>query len=177
MKKQDLIVLSSIILVLIAMRSIFNIPNFNPIGAIALMGGILFHKKTTAFLVTIGALFLGDVILGLSSPIYMDYMFSTTFLFVYVAFLLMILLGTALKNRASLMTISLGSVVSAILFFLITNAGSWLALNYDRSLSGLMSAYNAGIPFFRATLVSQLLFSLGIYIIYNLATQRKTSLA
>lgn len=177
MKKQDLIVLSSIILVLIAMRSIFNIPNFNPIGAIALMGGILFHKKTTAFLVTIGALFLGDVILGLSSPIYMDYMFSTTFLFVYVAFLVMILLGTALKNRASLMTISLGSVVSAILFFLITNAGSWLALNYDRSLSGLMSAYSAGIPFFRATLVSQLLFSLGIYIIYNLATQRKTSLA
>jgi hypothetical protein len=141
------------------------------------MGGILFHKKTTAFLVTIGALFLGDIILGLSSPIYMDYMFSTTFLFVYVAFLLMILLGTALKNRASLMTISLGSVVSAILFFLITNAGSWLALNYDRSLSGLMSAYSAGIPFFRATLVSQLLFSLGIYIIYNLATQRKTSLA
>ena len=177
MKKQDLIVLSSIILVLIAMRSIFNIPNFNPIGAIALMGGILFHKKTTAFLVTIGALFLGDIILGLSSPIYMDYMFSTTFLFVYVAFLLMILLGTALKNRASLMSISLGSVVSAILFFLITNAGSWLALNYDRSLSGLMSAYSAGIPFFRATLVSQLLFSLGIYIIYNLATQRKTSLA
>ncbi|MDC0468117.1 hypothetical protein OAP07_06085 [Bacteroidia bacterium] len=177
MKKQDIIVLSSIILVLIAMRSIFNIPNFNPIGAIALMGGILFHKKTTAFLVTIGALFLGDIILGLSSPIYMDYMFSTTFLFVYVAFLLMIMLGTALKNRASLMTISLGSVVSAILFFLITNAGSWLALNYDRSLSGLMSAYNAGIPFFRATLVSQLLFSLGIYIIYNLATQRKTSLA
>lgn len=177
MKKQDIIVLSSIILVLIAMRSIFNIPNFNPIGAIALMGGILFHKKTTAFLVTIGALFLGDIILGLSSPIYMDYIFSTTFLFVYVAFLLMILLGTALKNRASLMTISLGSVVSAILFFLITNAGSWLALNYDRSLSGLMSAYSAGIPFFRATLVSQLLFSLGIYIIYNLATQRKTSLA
>lgn len=177
MKKQDIIVLSSIILVLIAMRSIFNIPNFNPIGAIALMGGILFHKKTTAFLVTIGALFLGDIILGLSSPIYMDYMFSTTFLFVYVAFLLMILLGTALKNRASLMSISLGSVVSAILFFLITNAGSWLALNYDRSLSGLMSAYSAGIPFFRATLVSQLLFSLGIYIIYNLATQRKTSLA
>ena len=177
MKKQDLIVLSSIILVLIAMRSIFNIPNFNPIGAIALMGGILFHKKTTAFLVTIGALFLGDIILGLSSPIYMDYIFSTTFLFVYVAFLLMILLGTALKNRASLMSISLGSVVSAILFFLITNAGSWLALNYDRSLSGLMSAYSAGIPFFRATLVSQLLFSLGIYIIYNLATQRKTSLA
>lgn len=177
MKKQDLIVLSSIILVLIAMRSIFNIPNFNPIGAIALMGGILFHKKTTAFLVTIGALFLGDIILGLSSPIYMDYMFSTTFLFVYVAFILMILLGTALKNRASLISISLGSVVSAILFFLITNAGSWLALNYDRSLSGLMSAYSAGIPFFRATLVSQLLFSLGIYIIYNLATQRKTSLA
>jgi hypothetical protein len=177
MKKQDLIVLSSIILILIALRSIFNIPNFNPIGAIALMGGILFHKKITAFLVTIGALLIGDIILGLSSPTYMDYVFSTTFLFVYVAFLSMILLGTALKNRVSLMSISLGSLVSAILFFLISNAGSWLALDYDKNLSGLMSAYNAGIPFFKATFISQLLFSLSIYIIYNLATQRKTSLA
>ena len=89
----------------------------------------------------------------------------------------MILLGTTLKNRVSLMSISIGSLVSAILFFLISNAGSWIALDYDKNLSGLMSAYNAGIPFFKATFVSQLLFSLSIYIIYNLATQRKTSLA
>jgi len=58
MKKQDLIVLSSIILVLIAMRSIFNIPNFNPIGAIALMGGILFHKKQLHFWLQLERYFL-----------------------------------------------------------------------------------------------------------------------
>ena len=177
MKNRDIIALSTIIVALVAIRTIFDIPNFNPIGAIALMGGILFHKRTTAFLITIGALFLGDIILGLSSPTYMDYMFSTTFMFVYISFALMILIGTALKNRASVISVTIGSILSAILFFLVTNAGSWIALDYDKGISGLMSAYSAGVPFFRATLVSQLLFSLGIYIVYNLATQRKTSLA
>ena len=177
MKNRDIIALSTIIVALVAIRTIFDIPNFNPIGAIALMGGILFHKRTTAFLITIGALFLGDIILGLSSPTYMDYMFSTTFMFVYISFALMILIGTALKNRASVISVTIGSTLSAIMFFLVTNAGSWIALDYDKGISGLMSAYSAGVPFFRATLVSQLLFSLGIYIVYNLATQRKTSLA
>jgi len=177
MEKRDIIALSTIIVALVIIRTIFNIPNFNPIGAIALMGGILFHKRTTAFLITIGALFLGDIMLGLSSPTYMNYMFSTTFMFVYISFALMILLGTALKNRVSVMGVTVGSILSAIMFFLVTNAGSWIALDYDKSISGLINAYSAGIPFFRATLASQVLFSLGIFIVYNLATQRKTLLA
>ena len=177
MEKRDIIALSTIIVALVIIRTIFNIPNFNPIGAIALMGGILFHKRTTAFLITIGALFLGDIMLGLSSPTYMNYMFSTTFMFVYISFALMILLGTALKNRASVIGVTVGSILSAIMFFLVTNAGSWIALDYDKSISGLINAYSAGIPFFRATLASQVLFSLGIFIVYNLATQRKTLLA
>jgi hypothetical protein len=177
MKKQDIIILTSIIVALITIRVIFNIPNFNPIGGIALMGGILFPKRSTAFLITLGALFLGDFMLGLSSPTYMEYMFSTTFLFVYISFIFIIMLGMALKNRASLLSVIAGSILSAIIFFLITNAGSWLALDYSKSFSGLMSSYAAGIPFFRATLVSQLLFSVGIYVLYNLATQRKTSIA
>lgn len=177
MEKRDIIALSTIIVALVIIRTIFNIPNFNPIGAIALMGGILFHKRTTAFLITIGALFLGDIMLGLSSPTYMNYMFSTTFMFVYISFALMILLGTALKNRASVIGVTVGSILSAIMFFLVTNAGSWIALDYDKSISGLINAYSAGIPFFRATLASQVLFSLGIFIVYNFATQRKTLLA
>ena len=177
MEKRDIVALSTIIVALVVIRTIFNIPNFNPIGAIALMGGILFHKRTTAFLITIGSLFLGDIILGLSSLTYMEYMFSTTFIFVYISFVLVVLLGTALKNRVSIISVTAGSILSAIMFFLVTNAGSWFALDYEKSFSGLMNAYYAGIPFFRATFVSQLLFSLGIYIVYNIATQRKSSLA
>lgn len=177
MEKRDIVALSTIIVALVVIRTIFNLPNFNPIGAIALMGGILFPKRTTAFLITIGALFLGDIMLGLSSPTYMEYMFSTTFMFVYMSFVLVVLLGTALKNRVSVISVVAGSILSAIMFFLVTNAGSWFALDYEKSFSGLMNAYYAGIPFFRATFVSQLLFSLGIYIVYNIATQRKSSLA
>jgi hypothetical protein len=169
MKKQDIIILTSIVVVLITIRAIFNIPNFNPIGAIALMGGVLFQKRSNAFLITLGALFLGDFMLGLSSPTYMEYIFSATFLFVYISFIFIIMLGMVIKNRVSLLSVITGSIISAIIFF--------LALDYSKSFSGLMSSYAAGVPFFRATLVSQLLFSVGIYVLYNLATQRKTSVA
>jgi hypothetical protein len=177
MKKQDIIILTSIIVALITIRVTFNIPNFNPIGAIALMGGVLFQKRSTAFLITLGALFLGDFMLGLSSPTYMEYMFSTTFLFVYISFIFIIVFGMALKNRLSILSVIAGSILSAVIFFLVTNTGSWIALEYTKDFSGLMSSYAAGVPFFRATLVSQLLFSVGIYVTYNLASQRKTLIA
>ena len=148
MKKQDIIILTSIIVALITIRVIFNIPNFNPIGAIALMGGVLFQKRSTAFLITLGALFLGDFMLGLSSPTYMEYMFSTTFLFVYISFIFILILGMALKNRASLLSVIAGSILSAIIFFLITNAGSWLALDYSKSFSGNSPDFRVYFMFF-----------------------------
>lgn len=177
MKKQDIFTLSIILITLVLVRPIFNIPNFNPIGAVALMGGFLFRNKRMAFVITLGALFVGDILMGLSSPIYMDYMFSATFLLVYLSFGMIILIGSSMKNKISLLKVVVGSLVSAVLFFLLTNAGSWMTLGYEKSLNGLLLAYEAGVPFFRASLVSQLVFSIGIYIVYNLATNKKTVLA
>ena len=79
--------------------------------------------------------------------------------------------------KLGILSVIAGSILSAVIFFLVTNTGSWIALEYTKDFSGLMSSYAAGVPFFRATLVSQLLFSVGIYVLYNLATQRKTSVA
>ena len=86
MKKQDILLLTGLMLVLILVRVIFNIPNFNPIGAIALMGGVLFRKNSLAFSIPLGALFMGDLLLAFSSPAYAEYLFSQTFIFVYISF-------------------------------------------------------------------------------------------
>ena len=70
-----------------------------------------------------------------------------------------------------------GAIASAVLFFLITNAGSWLSLNYEPNFNGLILAYEAGIPFFRASLLSQIIFSVGIFVVYNFASRKKIILA
>lgn len=178
MKKQDLIILSVILFGLVLIRVFFNIPNFNPLGAVALMGGLFIGKKSWTYLLPLGALFLGDAILALSSPTYAEYLFSTSFLFVYGAFALIIALGMLLAKNPSLLTVLAGSFGAAILFFLFTNAGSWLAYDmYSKDFAGLLASYEAGIPFFRNTLISQVLFSVIIYVVYSVVTSRRLALA
>ena len=174
MKKQDIIVLTGILLALVLVRVFFNIPNFNPLGAVALMGGVLFGKKLWAYAIPLGILFLGDVLIGRTSPMHMEYLFSTSFIFVYASFAAIIGLGMLLAKKPSFVKVVGGSLAAAIVFFLVSNAGSWMYLDvYPKTLSGLAAAYEAGIPFFRNTLVSQVVFSLGIYMVYSLSTQKK----
>jgi hypothetical protein len=178
MKKQDIILLTALLVALTLIRVFFQIPNFNPLGAIALMGGVLFSSKILRWVVPMGALLLGDILLGLSSPMYMDYMLSLDFLFVYASFAAIILLGTFLSKNASLSKVLGGSIVAAVAFFLISNAGSWITMpQYTKDFAGLMTSYELALPFFRATLVSQIVFSLSIYLAYNLATSRKVAIA
>jgi hypothetical protein len=178
MKKQDIILLTALLVALTLIRVFFQIPNFNPLGAIALMGGVLFSSKILRWVVPMGALLLGDILLGLSSPMYMDYMLSLDFLFVYASFAAIILLGTFLSKNASLSKVLGGSIVAAVAFFLISNAGPWITMpQYTKDFAGLMTSYELALPFFRATLVSQIVFSMSIYLVYNLATSRKVAIA
>jgi len=178
MKKQDIIILSAVMLALVLIRVYFNIPNFNPLGAIALMGGVLFGRNWLAFLIPVSALFVGDLLLSSNNALNQDYLFSASFLTVYASFGVMIALGMLLAKKPSLSGVLGGSLLAAIVFFAVTNAGSWFTLpEYPKTFDGLMAAYTAGIPFFRNTLVSQVLFSIGIYVVYSFATQRKLTLA
>ena len=51
--------------------------------------------------------------------------------------------------------------LASLLFFLTTNFGSWLgqSLPYDRGPAGLLESYWMALPFWRGTLVSDLVFS------------------
>ncbi len=178
MKKTDIIILAVVLLALVVVRSVFNIPNFNPMGAVALMGGMLAAKKLWAWVLPFAALFLGDAIMGLSSPMHAEYLFSANFFFVYASFAAIIGVGIFFRKNPSLTKVFGGSILAAVAFFLISNAGSWLLMpQYSKDVAGLMTSYEMALPFFRATLVSQLIFSCSIYLVYQLATSKKVALA
>jgi len=137
-----------IILVAVLMRLLPHMPNFTPIAAMALFGGVYLNKKF-AFVIPLAAMFVSDIFLG----------FHQAMPYVYGSFILAVVIGLWLKNNKSAKNIFCASLISSILFFLITNFGVWAGGWYPRTLSGLMQSYIMGIPFFRNTVLGDLLYT------------------
>lgn len=130
-------------------RLVPHLPNFSPVGAIALFSGFYFSKKVS-WLLPVSIMIMSDVVLG----------FHSTSLYVYVGFIFASILGIFLKNSHKPVDILLGSVVSSLLFYLLTNFGVWQATSmYPKSIAGLYESYLMAIPFLRNTLASDIFYN------------------
>lgn len=137
-----------IIIFAVVMRLLPHPPNVAPIAAMALFGGVYLNKKY-ALVVPLIAMFISDIFLG----------FYPEIVFVYGSFLLIGLIGLWLRSHKTFRNVLCASVISSILFFLITNFGVWLmGTMYDKSFAGLLEAYIMGLPFFRNTLLGDLAY-------------------
>lgn len=138
------------ILVATMSRLIPHPPNFSPIAAMALFGGASFADKRAAFLMPLAGLFLSDLVLG----------FYTITPVVYGSFVLIVCLGFWVRCRRGVWRIAGAAVMSAILFFAITNFGVWaMGHLYPQTPAGLVDCYVAAVPFFQNTLLSNLFYS------------------
>ena len=88
--------------------------------------------------------------------------------------MLIVLMGRGLlRRRISLGRLGIAAMSSAVLFFVVTNFGSWLSFDtFPPTLSGLASCYIAGIPFFKGTLLGDVLYSAVLFGGYALAQRR-----
>ena len=62
----------------------------------------------------------------------------------------------------------IGSLTGAFVFFLITNFGVWLSGMYGLTVTGLIESYTLAIPFFTYSVISTILFSTIIEILYKI---------
>ena len=138
------------ILVAAALRLVPHPPNFTPIGAMALFGGAYLGRRALAFAAPLGALLLSDLILG----------FHSGMPYVYGSVALIVLLGWAIASRKTPLRIAAAAFASSVLFFTITNFGTWATGElYPPTLAGLSACFVAAIPFFQNTLAGDLFFS------------------
>ncbi|MEK7634071.1 MAG: DUF6580 family putative transport protein [Patescibacteria group bacterium] len=145
-----------IILLAVVTRLVPHAPNFAPIGGLALFSGSHFKKKI-ALSIPLAAMFVSDIFLG----------FHKTIPYVYVSFIIIALIGRLIKNN-KWQSIFATSLISSVLFFLITNFGVWATgTMYQKNLSGLMQSYGFGVPFFRNTLISDLFYSFSFFYGYK----------
>lgn len=124
--------------------------NFTAIGAMALFGGAMFPSKKQSLILPMAALFISDLVLGLHS----------TMVFVYFAFLAIVLLGWALRENRSVVRVGTFALVSSSIFFLVSNFGVWIMGGmYTPDFQGLVNCYVAAIPFFDNQIYGDLFFS------------------
>lgn len=156
MSKRNLIILLTII-VGISTRFMDALPaNFSAIGAIALFGGAYFSNRVLGMFLPLIVLLASDVLLGLTGKT----AFYTAQPFVYGAFLLVGLLGFALRKNRNVWKIIGGSLTSSVIFYIVSNFGVWITSGiYAKTIGGLLSCYGAAIPFFKYTIAGDMVFN------------------
>ena len=155
-------ILSLLVLLAAFSRIIPHPSNFAPIGAMALFGAAYFSKKTITFLIPILSLWLSD--LFINNVIYAQYFdgfvfFYPGFYWNYLAFVLIGAVGLLLLKKTKLQHILLASLSASALFYLVSNFGVWASgTMYPMSFNGLITCYTAAIPFFKNTVMSDLVY-------------------
>ena len=152
-------------------RLIPHAPNFTPIGGMALFGAAYFTKKYWSFLIPLIALFLSDLVINnlIYPSLYPKYyqgftLFTQGWYWYYGAFALIACMGIFALKKIKPMNLLLSSVAASVVFFIITNFGTWASGTiYPMDASGLLASYTAGLPFFWNTLMGDLFYVLVLF--------------
>lgn len=122
-------------------------PNFTPVLAVALCGGMLYPDRRS-FLVPLFAMLVSDVAMGFAFGA--DYALHTTQIYVYACVVATSLLGRTLFSKTAWSAIGVGGLASGVGFFLVTNGAVWLhGTMYAHTVEGLLACYGAGLAFYR----------------------------
>jgi len=150
------------VLIGVGLRLLPHVPNFTPIAAIALFGGVYLGRKM-ALLLPLLAMVISDIFIG--------YYQLGVMASVYASFLICVLLGFWLKKHKKWFTIAGSSIFGSILFFLITNFAVWIFTPwYAKTFSGIIQCYLMALPFFRNTLFGDLFYVVIFFGVYEMIT-------
>jgi hypothetical protein len=138
--------------------------NFAPVGAVSLFAGARM-RGWQAYLLPIA-------LMAVTDPFLHGYSFTTPF--VYASFLINVWMGSKLQRTEKPAWIGGAAVIGSLQFFLITNFGMWVnpaQTMYTHNFAGLGVCFVAAIPFFRNTLLADLMYSAAFFGLYALLTR------
>ena len=129
--------------------------NFTPILSIALLTGAYFKNKLS-FLIPCIIIIISDLYIG-------D--FNMAF-WVYSSYLIIFIFGKKFISDISYRNIFFSSFLGSLIFFIITNFGTWL-IGYPKTMTGFISCFTLALPFYKNTLLSSLFYSSILFVIYE----------
>jgi hypothetical protein len=160
MNSKTSFILGLVLIALAALSRLIPHPmNFAPITAIALFGGVNFNGKFSPIL-PLAALLISDLFLG----------FYAGIAWVYGSFLLVVAIGLLIRKYKTIPVVFGATIVSSLLFFLITNFGVWQAgMFYTKNFTGLIECFVAAIPFYRNSIMGDLFYVAVMFGVYEMA--------
>jgi hypothetical protein len=158
---KNLRVLIAAILVImgVSSRLLPHPPNVTSVAAVAIFGGTLLPGGWAVALPLV-SMVASDMLIGLHPLI----------AFTWGSFALIAWLSPRLIKQTKPSIVLSASLLASLLFFVISNLGVWVEGRlYARTLSGLVGCYVSALPFFRNTLLGDLLFTGLLFGTYALA--------
>src|SRR5580700_4682465 len=129
--------------------------NFTPVAAALLYFGARGSRRQ--LWVPFALLAASDVIL---TKFVYAYVFSWDHFVTWAWYAAILLLGSQLRETTRWLRVGGAALASSISFFVVSNFAVWACWNmYPKTLSGLMTCYAAGIPFFRRGVAGDMLFT------------------
>jgi hypothetical protein len=160
--RNKLLIITAIIVFGVIARLLPHFPNFAPMGALALFAVAFYKRKYLALVIPGLAWWLSD--LYLNNMIYNSAdgftLFTADQFFSLFALILIVILGKLLFKKVNAPNVMIGSLSASLIFFVVSNLGVWMqGILYPKTLQGLVECYSMALPFYRGTLVSDLIFT------------------
>lgn len=154
------LLLVSVLVLLTALWRVVNtelhIYHLVPVAALGLFSGSVLEQKKWAYLIPLTAMFLSD--LGLSLFTSMEGFYGISQVVNYLALALVTLMGTRLVNRNAV-NIAGFTLGGSLVFFILSNLGTFLSGYYGYSFSSLIECYTMALPFYKSELSTQFFVS------------------
>jgi hypothetical protein len=134
--------------------------NMTAVGGVALFSGAKFGSWK-ALVVVFFTMLISDAIVGFHAV-----MWAT-----YGSLALAILVGKWIGSSARVSKLVGGILISSLIFFVITNFAVWAKTPlYPKTLNGLIDCYTMAIPFFRNSIVGDMVYAPLFFGVYELVT-------
>ena len=145
--------------------------NFTPLAAALLFFGARADRKRMG--IPLLALAVTDA--ALNRFVY-GYPFTADLPVTWAWYAGIILIGGWLKENERPLRVAGAALATSVTFFLVSNFAVWALWNlYPKNAAGLLQSYLMGLPFFRQTVASDLLFStlfFGLPVLLSAAQRR-----
>ena len=158
-KRSDQVLAMALIILGTLFRVVPHADNVTPTTAIALFSGVTL-PPALALTVPILVMMASDLVLGLHS----------LFWLVWATFAAVVGIGLWVRKDARAARITGGTLSGSILFFVVTNLGVFFFENmYPKTWPGLVQCFTMAVPFFRNSLIGDVLYSFVFFALFAAA--------
>jgi hypothetical protein len=173
-QKTSSIIIAVLLILAAALSRVLMYPhNFSPMVGMAIFGGAVIKDKRLAFALPLFSMFLSDVLFQVFHIAQGFWGWGQ--LIGYGIFGLITIIAFNLK-KINVVNVAGYSIMSSVIFFVLSNTGFFVFDNpvyftYPQSFAGYIACLKGGLPFFRTSILADLIYSGVLFGAYYLLLQ------